>query len=159
METSGSQLTITPASSGDQAMNVILFLRCKLALRSSIVPCCLVCELLPHTLAGSQLIFDIVDGITGSLAHGTLIQRSVNTVSSTMRRIGRRGDNTYRLALGRGIDKLLAEVFPVLVVRGLVDDDLLVVVRELEDNVLVLLAKLQVVEGLDALLRNGSSAW
>jgi len=64
---------------------------------------------------------------------------------------------TYRLALGGGADELLAKVLPVLVGRGLVDDDLLVVVRQLVDDVLVLLAELQVVVGGDALLRNRGS--
>lgn len=66
---------------------------------------------------------------------------------------------TYRLALGGGVDELLAEVLPVLVVRGLVNDDLLGVVRELVDDVLVLLAQLQVVVGRDALLRDLDSKW
>ena len=56
-----------------------------------------------------------------------------------------------------GVDELLAEVLPVAVARGLVDDDLLVVVRELVDDVLVLLAELQVVVGGDALLRDRGS--
>jgi len=64
---------------------------------------------------------------------------------------------TYVLVLGLGVDELLAEVLPVVVARGFVDDDLLVVVRELVDDVLVLLAELQVVVGGDALLRDRGS--
>lgn len=66
-------------------------------------------------------------------------------------------DQTYALGLGGGVDELAAEVLPVLVVRSLLDDDLTVVVRQLVDNVLVLLVKLEVVEGCYALLRDGSS--
>lgn len=65
--------------------------------------------------------------------------------------------NTYTLGLGGGVDELAAEVLPVLVVRGLLDDDLTVVVGQLVDNVLVLLVELQVVEGRYALLRDGGS--
>jgi hypothetical protein len=64
---------------------------------------------------------------------------------------------TYALALGGGVDQLLAERLPVAVGRGLLDDDLTVVVGQLEDDVLVLLVKLQVVEGRYALLCDGSS--
>lgn len=55
------------------------------------------------------------------------------------------------------VDELLAEGLPVLVVRGLLDNNLLVVVAELVDDVLVLLAELQVIEGRDTLLRDGRS--
>lgn len=64
---------------------------------------------------------------------------------------------TYGLALGGGVDQLLAERLPVAVGRGLLDDDLTVVVGQLEDDVLVLLVKLQVVEGRYALLCDGGS--
>lgn len=60
-------------------------------------------------------------------------------------------------ALGGSVDELLAEVLPVLIRRSLLNDNLLVVVAELVDDVLVLLGKLQVVVGSNALLRNGSS--
>ena len=62
------------------------------------------------------------------------------------------GGQTYGLALGSGVHELLAEDFPVLVVRGIIDDDLAVVVRQLEDDVLVLLGKLGVVVRSYALL-------
>jgi hypothetical protein len=51
----------------------------------------------------------------------------------------------------------LAEVLPVLIGRGLLDHDLLVVVRQLEDDVLVLLVQLQLVVGGYAFLRDGRS--
>ena len=38
------------------------------------------------------------------------------------------GRVTYALALGGGVDELLAEVLPVLVVRGLLDNDLLEII-------------------------------
>ena len=67
-------------------------------------------------------------------------------------------NGTYALALGSGVDKLLTEVIPVLVGRGLVDNDLLVVVAQLVNDVLVLLGKLQVIVSSDAVLRDGGSA-
>lgn len=70
-----------------------------------------------------------------------------------------RGENTNGAGLGGGVDELAAEVFPVLVVRSLFDDNLLIVVAELVDDVLVLLGQLKVVEGSYALLGNGGSVW
>lgn len=64
----------------------------------------------------------------------------------------------YSLALRRSVDELLAEDLPVTLVRGFLDDDLLVVVRQLEDDELVLLAELQVIVGSYALLGDGRSA-
>lgn len=57
-----------------------------------------------------------------------------------------------------GVDELLAENLPVTLGGGLLDDDLAVVVGQLEDDELELLGKLEVVEGVYALLRDGSSA-
>lgn len=65
----------------------------------------------------------------------------------------------YSSALGGSVDELLTEVLPVTVVGGVLDNDLLVVVGELVDDVLVLLAKLQVVEGSYAVLRNGGTVF
>lgn len=63
----------------------------------------------------------------------------------------------YR-SVGRGsVQELLTEVLPVLVARGVLDDNLLVVVRKLVNDVLVLLSELEVVEGSYALLGNGGS--
>lgn len=55
------------------------------------------------------------------------------------------------------LKELLAEVLPVLIRGGFLDNDLTVVVRQLEDDELVLLGKLEVVEGGYALLRNGGT--
>ena len=63
----------------------------------------------------------------------------------------------YRSALGGGVDELLTELFPVLVLGGVLDNNLLVVVGELVDDVLVLLVELQVIVGSYALLGNGGS--
>lgn len=65
---------------------------------------------------------------------------------------------TNRPALGLGVDELLAERLPVIVGRGVLDDDLLVVIGELVDDVLQLLGELELVVGGDALLRDGRSA-
>ncbi len=48
---------------------------------------------------------------------------------------------------GLGVDDLLLEVLPVRVGAALLDDDLLVVVRELVDDILEALAQLELVEG------------
>lgn len=83
---------------------------------------------LPCALAGSELVLDIVDGVPGSLADSSLVWRSVISASPSADKRRRPRAMTYRLALGGGVDELFAEVLPVLVVRCLVDDDLLVVV-------------------------------
>ena len=58
-----------PASSGDQAMKVILFLCvCQFTARYLMVPG----KCLPGALAGREVVLDVIDGISGSLAHGTL---------------------------------------------------------------------------------------
>src|SRR3569833_2384937 len=79
----------------------------------------------------------------------------VGTISSP--RPAERAAVAHHLVLGGGRDQLLAEVLPVLIGRGLLDDDLLVVVCQLEDDVLVLLGQLQLIVGRYAVLRNGSS--
>jgi hypothetical protein len=67
--------------------------------------------------------------------------------------------STYSLALGLGLDELRAEVLVRgAVLAGAVDDDLLVVVRQLEDDVFVLLVELEVVVGCYALGVDGGSA-
>lgn len=61
-------------------------------------------------------------------------------------------------ALGSSIDQLLAEIVvlgPIL--AGAVDDNLLVVIRQLEDDILVLFGELEVVVGGYALLVDGGS--
>lgn len=64
---------------------------------------------------------------------------------------------THRFALGSGVDELLTESLPILILRGLLDNNLLVVVRKLVDDELVLLVELELVEGSDALLRDARS--
>ena len=64
---------------------------------------------------------------------------------------------TYRFALGGCVDELLTESLPILAVRSLIDNDLLVVVGKLVDDELVLLVELEVVVGLDGVLGHGSS--
>jgi hypothetical protein len=66
-------------------------------------------------------------------------------------------DETYTLALVRGANELLAEGLPVLISRGLLDNDLAEVVRQLEDDPLELLRQLQVIVRSDAILRDGGS--
>jgi hypothetical protein len=65
----------------------------------------------------------------------------------------------YAFALGLGVDQLLAEVLPVRIGRGLLHDDLLVIVRELEDNEFVHFVELQLVVAVNALRRDGGSVW
>lgn len=87
-------------------------------------------NLVALTLARGKAVLEVVDGVAGALANSTA------------------------LGLGLGVDQLLAEVVIVLIGRGLLDDDLLVVVRELVDDVLVLLGELELVVGRYALLRD-----
>jgi len=71
-----------------------------------------------------------------------------------------REGETHRLGLGLGVDQGLAKVVvlgPVVARR--VDDNLLVVVRQLVDDVLVLLAELEVVVRRYALGGDGGSGW
>lgn len=63
----------------------------------------------------------------------------------------------YSPGLGSGVQELLAEVLPVLIRRGLLDNNLPVVIRQLEDDVPVLLALLEIVVCGYAFLRNGGS--
>lgn len=65
---------------------------------------------------------------------------------------------SYGLGDGLGVDESVAEFLPVLAVACVLDDNLLKVVRQLEDDVLVLLAELEVVPGGDTLLVDGCSA-
>ena len=124
--------------------------------------------IVPGTLAGGKSVLEVVDGVPGPFAHSTL-----NPVShySSCTHIGNRTQDVlnassersgpgaaYGLALRRGVDELLAEDLPVTIVRGVLDDDLLVVVRQLEDDELVLLVELQVIVGSYALLGDGRSA-
>jgi hypothetical protein len=64
----------------------------------------------------------------------------------------------YSLGDSLRVDESVAEFLPVLVVACVLDDNLLKVVRKLEDDVLVLLVELEVVPGGDALLVDGGAA-
>lgn len=61
------------------------------------------------------------------------------------------------LVLALGVDELLAEGRPVVYVGRLLDDDLFPVVADLVDDVLGVLAQLELVEGADALRRDGNT--
>jgi hypothetical protein len=89
--------------------------------------------IVPHTIARGEVVLEVVDGVAGTLALAA------------------------GLVLGSGVDKLLTEGLPVLVCGCLLNNNLLEVVGELVDDVLVLLAELQVIVGGDALLRDGCS--
>ena len=59
------------------------------------------------------------------------------------------------LVLALRVEQLLTERRPVVGLGRVLDDDLFPVVADLEDDVFGVLAKLQLVEGCDALRRNG----
>lgn len=149
----GEEQTITPASSGDHARKVILLL---LSIVSADVASSIAREKtsIPLTLAGSEAVLEVVDGVAGTLANGALCETSAPKLPDCLFTVP---GPTYSLGLGGGVDQLLAEDLPVGVVRSLLDDNLAVVVRELENNVLVLLIQLEVVVRRDALLRDGRS--
>lgn len=92
----------------------------------------------------------------GNLASRTLARRQVvgKVVHGVSWALGQR----TALGLGLGVDKLLAEAIPVSVFRGILDHDLLVVIRELVDDVFDGLAELEFVELADAFLRNLDTA-
>jgi len=65
---------------------------------------------------------------------------------------------TYTLGLGLGVDQLLTEGLVILgTLACAVDNNLLVVVRELVDDIFVLLVELQVIICCYALLVDGGS--
>lgn len=64
---------------------------------------------------------------------------------------------THSSGLGGGVDELVAEDLPVFLGRGVLDDDLRVLVVELVDDELVRLVELEIVVGSNALLRGGST--
>lgn len=84
-------------------------------------------NLAPLSLPRRQIIVKVVDSVSRALGHGT------------------------RLGLGLCVDELLAEGVPVSVLRGVLDDDGLVVVGKGVDDVFDRLAQLQLVELGDAL--------
>jgi hypothetical protein len=90
-------------------------------------------DLVSDTIARGQVVLEVVNGVTGTLANGA------------------------SFALGGSVDERLTEVLPLLAVGSLLDNNLLVVVRELVDDELVLLVKLKLVECGNAVLGNGGS--
>lgn len=111
-------------------------------------------NLVADTVSRGEAVLEVVDGVAGALADSTLFKRLAHLLYPAQSQ----ERETNSAALGGGVDKLLAELLPVLVIGSLLNDDLLVVVAELVDDVLVLLVELQVVVGSDALLGNGRSA-
>lgn len=61
------------------------------------------------------------------------------------------------LVFALGIDELFAENRPVVLLRRLFDNDFLPVVADLVDDVLDVLAQLELVEGANALGRDGDT--
>jgi len=133
---------------------------------SLLTPAVLKSRNIPGSLARRELVLDVINGISGTLANGALRtnKESVSQCPLTtchtgfeLCSIAARG-RTYSLAFALSVDELLAEVVvlgPVL--AGAVDDDLLVVVRQLVDDVLVLLVELELVVRCYALLVDGGS--
>lgn len=118
----------------------------------------------PNAIARSKVVLKVIDGISTSLANNTLVAPSAFKFKSSVGDQHAKNDalegkkkKTDRFALGSRIDQLLAKVLPVFVGGGILNDNLLEVIGELEDDVLVLLGQLQVIVGLDAFLRNGCS--
>src|SRR5262245_28339659 len=134
---------MTPASSGDHAMKVSLFLQAYQ--RELGAP--LKTRHEPLALARGESVFEIVYGISRALADSALAACSWQPYLGVFAT-----GPTYALGLRCGVDQLVAECLPVLVARVLLDDDLLVVVGQLEDDVFVLLGELQVVVCRYALL-------
>lgn len=64
---------------------------------------------------------------------------------------------SYGLGGGLGVVELFAENLPILAVAGLLNDNLLKVVRQLEDDVLVLLVELEIIPCGDAFFVDGCS--
>lgn len=90
-------------------------------------------NLAPASLAGLQLVLDIKDGIATANA---LLAAAV---------------------LALRVEQLLAEGVEVCFLGGLLDDNLFPVVADLVDYPLDVFAELQLVEGLDALGRDGDT--
>lgn len=80
------------------------------------------CNLVSLSLARSQIVVDVIDSVSWA--------RTFLSVS----------------ALALGIDKLLAEGFPIIILTSLLDHNFLVIVGELIDDVFDLLRELQLVK-------------
>lgn len=90
-------------------------------------------DLAALALAAGSVVLDVVDGVTAADA---LVALAV---------------------LALGVDQLLAEDVVVALGGGLLDDNLLPVIGDLEDNPLEALAELELVEGSDALGSDGDT--
>ena len=156
--TKDKKLTWMPASSGDQAMKVILFLTPGISIRrrrrrGQSKPA-------RHTAHPRPR-----QDCTQSRRQHSEVPYPPCPISALddrrivplVKRAARQRTASYHLVLGGGVDQLLAEGLPVFIGRSILDNDLTVIVGQLEDDVLVLLVQLEVVVGGDALLANGSS--
>jgi hypothetical protein len=92
-------------------------------------------DLAALALAAGSVVLDIVDGVTSANALNTLA------------------------ILALGAEQLLAKSVVVGLSGGLLDDNLLPVIRDLENDPLEALAELELVEGSDALGSDGDTAW
>jgi hypothetical protein len=90
-------------------------------------------DLASLALARRQVVCEIVHGVSWALG-----QRAA-------------------LCLGLGVDELLPEPVPVRIFRSIFYHNLLIVIRELEDDVFDSLSELELVELRDALLRDGDT--
>lgn len=90
-------------------------------------------DLAALALAAGSVVLDVVDGVAAANALDTLA------------------------ILALGVDQLLAESVVVGLGGGLLDDDLLPVIGDLEDDPLQALAELELVEGSDALGSDGDT--
>lgn len=118
----------------------------------------------PNAVAGGEVVFEIIDSISASLANSALVAHQHSTSKKGNKENQSTRDEfsfcrvcTNRFALGGRVDQLLPEVLPVAIGGGILNDNLLEVVGEFEDDELVLLGELQVIIGCDAVLRNGCS--
>jgi len=91
-------------------------------------------NLVSHALAALEIVLDVVDGVAAADA----------LLASTV--------------LALGADQLLTKDGPVILGRGLLDDDLFPVIANLVDDPLCALAQLEIVEGGDALGRDRDTA-
>ena len=65
----------------------------------------------------------------------------------------------YRLGLRLGVYQLFAEVFPIAIFGCLLNDNLLVIIRQFVENVLDLLVELELVEFRHAVGGDGDSVF
>ena len=92
-------------------------------------------DLVALSLAVRSVVLDVVDGVATANARVALA------------------------VVALGVDELLAESLVVVLAGLLLDDNLLVVIRDLVDHPLEALAELELVEGSDALGSDGDTGW